>query len=280
VIENDAVIDDDVEEAADVEVPSPDYPPAVDPRIRARRIAVAREQDRRRTRLVVIALSVFVLIGTGWLVVRSPLLDVDHIVVTGVPPERVAAVITASGVHSGDPMLLVSTAAVARRVERVAGIGSVRVSREFPGTIHISASEQGVALWARAQRGVALIGFDGRVQSIAPAVPPHVVELRGLARVPAPGEKIPEVAIVDVMSQLPPAFATRVGAISAISSGDVRAYLVSGGEVRFGDFSSLHDKAVVAASIITRMGCALNYIDVQSISNPVAMPAPGATCNP
>ena len=251
----------------------------IDPRIRARRIAVAREQGRRRLRVVLVVLTVFVVIGTGWLVVQSPMLDVDHIVVTGIPPERVAAVIAASGVHRRDPLLLVSTGAVERRVEAVPGIGSVRVVRKLPGTLRISASEQGVALWARVPGGVALIGFDGRVQRVAIAVPPHVIELRGLTRVPDPGQKIPHIAVVTVMSQLPPVFAARVGAISAANAGDVRLYLVTGGEVRLGDLSSVHDKGVVAESVIENQACALAYVDVHSISNPVALPAPGATCN-
>jgi cell division septal protein FtsQ len=251
----------------------------IDPRIRARRVAVAREQGRRRLRVVMVVLTLFVVFGSAWLVVQSPMLDVDHIVVTGIPPERVAAVIAASGVHRRDPLLLVHTGAVERRVEQVPGIGAVTVTRELPGTLHISASEQGVALWARVPGGVALIGFDGRVQRIAIAVPPHVIELRGLARVPDPGEKIPHIAVTTVMSQLPPVFAARVGAVSAVSTGDVRLYLVTGGEVRLGDLESVHDKGVVAEAVIERMACALTYVDVRSISNPVALPAPGATCN-
>ena len=106
----------------------------IDPRIRARRIAVAREQGRRRLRVVLVVLTrLRGASGRAWLVVQSPMLDVDHIVVTGIPPERVAAVIAASGVHRRDPLLLVSTGAVARRVEQVPGIGSVHVSRELPG---------------------------------------------------------------------------------------------------------------------------------------------------
>ena len=69
--------------------------------------------------------SVIVVAGSGWLIVRSPFLNVDHIVVTGVPESRVAAVIAASGVHRHDPLLLVPTGKVARRVEleRNAGEG-------------------------------------------------------------------------------------------------------------------------------------------------------------
>ena len=84
-------------------------PPRVDPRIRARRIAVAREQGRRRLRVVLVLLSLIVVAGTAWLIVHSPFLDVDHIVVAGVPESRVAAVVAASGISRHDPLLLVST---------------------------------------------------------------------------------------------------------------------------------------------------------------------------
>jgi cell division protein FtsQ len=284
--ENDGGENDDATALPSAPLPGAPHPgavrrPVVDPRIRARRIAVAREQGRRRLRVVLVLLTFVVVAGSAWLVVQSPFLDVDHIEVTGVPSARAAALIAATGVHRHDPLLLVSTGAVARRLERVPGIGSVHVSRDFPGTLRISVREQGTALWVRAPAGgVALVGHDGRVQRNAPAPPPNVIELRGLMHVPAPGGRVAVPAVVDVMAQLPPALASRVGAISATTSGDVRVYLIVGGEVRLGDLSLLHDKGVAAEAVIERMGCALSYVDVRSIANPVALPAPGATCNP
>jgi cell division protein FtsQ len=253
--------------------------PRVDPRIRARRIAVARERGRRRLRVVLVGLSAFVLAGSAYLFVESPFVDVDHIVVTGVPPDRVAQLIAASGVHRRDALLFVSTGAVARRIEAVPGIGSVHVSRDLPGTLRISARQQGVALWARTKDGVALIGHDGRVQRIAAAVPPNVIELRGLTHVPAAGGRVAIPSVVDVLAQLPADFAARVGAISASKSTDLRLYLKVGGEVRFGDFSLVHDKGVAAEAVLERLNCTVDYVDMSSISNPVAKPAAGATCS-
>ncbi|MDQ1467421.1 MAG: cell division protein FtsQ [Actinomycetota bacterium] len=277
VVPAEMVPDDQVQ----AEVPAGVRRPPVDPRIRARRVAVAREQGRRRLRVVLVGLSLVVAVGSAWLLVQSPILDVDHIVVSGVPNARLAAVIAATGVHRHDALLLVSTRAVERRVERVPGIGAVRVSRDLPGTLRITVREQGAALWARAPGNrVVLVGHDGRVLQYAPAPPPHVIELRGLAHVPAPGGRVPVVAVAGVMAQLPTAMAERVGAISAANPGDVRLYLVIGGEVRLGDFSLLHDKGVAAEAVIERMACPLSYVDVRSISNPVALPAPGATCAP
>lgn len=255
--------------------------PPVDPRIRARRIAVAREQGRRRLRVVLVLLTVIVVAGSAWLLVNSPFLDVDHIVVTGVPKARVAAVIAASGVHRHDPLLMVSAGKVTHRVEDVPGVGSVHISRDFPGTVRIAVRELGVALWTRVPAGgVALVGHDGRVTRYAPAPPPGVDELRGVTRVPGPGGRLVSAEIVDVLDQLPAALSSRVGAMSAVKADDIRLYLITGGEVRLGDLSSLHDKAVVAEAVIVRMGCQLVYVDVRSLSNPVAQPAPGATCNP
>ena len=273
---------------ADETVAPPDAPlpgaarrPPVDPRIRARRIAVAREQGRRRLRVVLVLLSVIVIAGSGWLIVQSPFLDVDHIVVTGVPEARVAAVVAASGVHRHDALLLVSSGKVARRVEQVPGVGLVHVSRDFPGTVRISVRELGVALWTRVPAGgVALVGHDGRVLRYAAAPPPGVAELRGVTRVPAPGGRVVRADVVDVMAQLPAALLDRVGAMSAVTTDDVRLYLIVGGEVRLGDLSSLHDKGAAAEAVIERMACPLVYVDVRSLSNPVALPAPNADVQP
>jgi cell division protein FtsQ len=255
----------------------PAQPVPVDPRIHARRVEVEREQDRKQRRTLLAALSIFIVVGAGWLMVRAPFVDVDHIAVTGVPPGRAAAIVAASGVHRRDPMLFVSAGAVARRVNGVPGIGSAQVSREFPGTIRIHVHQLGVALWARnPSGGVALIGFDGRVQRDAPAPPPGAIELRGLAHVPKPGGRITVVGVTEVMPQFPRAFARRIGAISAKGPNDVRVYLIVGGEVRLGDLGLLRSKGAVAESVLERIACAVSYVDVSSVANPVAMPAPGA----
>lgn len=276
---------DETGHAADAPLPGDDIEilvadPVVDPRFHARRVEVARELGQRRLRVVLVVLSLLIVAGTAVLVVRSPFLDVDHIVVTGIPQDRIPAVIAASGVHRRDPMMLVSTSKIAHRVDQVAGIGSVHVTRDYPGTVRITAQEQGVAAWARAPRNqAALIGYDGRVQRLVGVAPLAIVELRGLAHLPAPGGRVAIPDVVNVMHELPAAFAQRVGAISAASGNDVRLYLKVGGEVRLGDFSELHSKGAVAEAVLVRMNCAVLYVDVSAIANPVAMPAPGAHCN-
>ncbi len=252
--------------------------PPVDPRIEARRIAVEQEQGRQRLRLLVLALGAFVVLGSLWLLVQSPLLDVDRVVVTGVPSGRVAAVAAASGVHRHDPILFVSSGSVARRIEHgVPGIGSVVVTRQFPGTVRIAVHEQGVALYVRTTAGVALVSHDGRVTGHADTPPVGVPELIGAGRHPVVGRHVGPAGVAEVMEELPPALRARVGAINVATAGHVRLYLVGAGEVRLGDLEDVHDKGAAAEAVIESFppGCQWAYIDVEARSAPVAKPGPG-----
>jgi len=49
--------------------------------------------------------------------------------------------------------------------------------------------------------------------------------------------------------------------------------------VRLGDLGLLHSKGAVAEAVLERIACAVSYVDVSSVANPVALPAPGAHCN-
>ena len=71
--------------------------PPIDPRIRQRRIAVRREEGRRRLRLLVGVVTVSGLVVGGWAATRSPLLDVDRVDVVGAARTPRDALVAASG---------------------------------------------------------------------------------------------------------------------------------------------------------------------------------------
>ena len=106
----------------------------IDPRIRDRRIEVIREAGRRRLRVTLIVASAIVVVGLAYLAVHSPLLDVDHVRVTGtqrVSRDRRAS--TRRGVHTGDALLFVDTGAIARRVERLPWVEHATRAARLPG---------------------------------------------------------------------------------------------------------------------------------------------------
>ena len=111
--------------------------PMIDPRIRERRIEVLRAAGRRRLRVTLVIASAIVVVGLGYLVVRSPLLAVDHIRVTGSGREPRSKIMNAAGIHAGQSMVFLDAGAAQRRIERLQWIAHARVQREFPDTVNI-----------------------------------------------------------------------------------------------------------------------------------------------
>ena len=144
----------------------------VDPRIRERRVAVVRARGRRRLRWL-IAISVFaILVAVGWLVIQSPLLDVDRVRVTGTQLVAPGDVRRATGVHPGDPILFVDTTAAERGVEQLPWVDDATVERRLSGELVVKVTERRPAAWARrAADTVALIDRRGRILADAPWSP-------------------------------------------------------------------------------------------------------------
>src|SRR5690606_31895162 len=106
--------------------------PLIDPRLRDRRIEVARTQGRRRLRRVLIFAVIAALIAGAFAITRSPLLDVDRIDVRGVDDATAAEVRSVLDVPLGTPLVSVDPAALADRVEVLPWVGAATVERSWP----------------------------------------------------------------------------------------------------------------------------------------------------
>ena len=160
----------------------------IDPRIRERRIEVKREAGRKRLRVLLAAIVAFVAVGTAYLIVVSPLLDVDHVRVTGVQHLDAADVAGVAGVRLGAPLLRVDTGAVAARVERMPWVASAKVSRALPGTLRITVTERVPVAWVRRDDAhVVLLASDGTAIADAAAPPAGLVEVPRRAARPGHG---------------------------------------------------------------------------------------------
>jgi cell division protein FtsQ len=244
--------------------------PSIDPRIRERRVAVVRAQGRRRLRLLV-AIAVFgILVAVGWLVVHSPLLDVDQVRVTGTQLVAPGDVRRASGIRAGDALLFVDTGAAERRVEQLAWVDEASVERRLSGELVVRVTERRPAVWARrAPDSVALIDRRGRVLADAPEAPPELPELSGLAMLPPAGEDVTPRAAVGVLELLPPELAERVARV--VTDGRaVTLPLRDGPELRLGPPTRVPAKGRAALAVLaTITGGPPAYVDVRVPSAPV-----------
>lgn len=214
------------------------------------------------------AMAVTVLAVAGWALLGSSLLVVRHVRVSGGGRAVSAASVRAAArITPGTPLARVDTAAVTRRVGRLAPVASVRVTRSYPDTVVILVVLRSPALAvARAVSGYVLIDHDGVTVATA-AAPPAGLPL--LTEPPPQLSGSPGVrAAAAVVGGLPAALASRVRSVSAGAPG-VTLVLRSGRTVVWGSPAHAAQKAAEMAALL-RTGAA--YIDVSDPQYAVTRP--------
>lgn len=247
----------------------------VDPRLRARRVAVQRELGRRRLRVFLGIAAVPALLGAAYLLVDSAMFDVDRVQVVGASQSRPAEVVAVSEIERGEPMVRLDAGAAARRVEQIPWVASARVVRRWPGTVRIEVSEYDPAAFVRrSTSSVALVASDGRVLDDVATAPEGLLEIVGVRRLPEVGATLSPPGAAGLASRLPAALAGRVAEVD-LSHG-VTLRLADGPEIRLGDLGDLDAKAAAALAVLERLGEEpAEYLDVGVPSAPVVGTASG-----
>jgi len=252
-----------VEEAPDVAAV------AVDPRFRARRIAVRRDEGRRRLKRLLLLVAVAVVALAGVIVLRSPVLDVDEVVVTGaarLDPEQLREV---AGIDGGRPLLLADLGGAAERLEALPWVAEAEVTRDLPGTVVVSVRErQAVAVVAGGGAAV-LVDAGGRVLAEPTAADGSQVQVVVGDAPPPPGRSVDPAlrGAIDLAGRLR---GNPVGAVSAVHLAPLRLQLLEGGVVELGDDTDLDAKVEAFRTVYARVDRAcLSRIDLTVPTHPV-----------
>jgi|tagenome__1003787_1003787.scaffolds.fasta_scaffold20893464_2 cell division protein FtsQ len=260
----------------------------IDPRIRDRRVEVIREAGRRRLRITLAIASAIVLMGVAYLAVHSPLLDVDHVRVTGTRQVSAADVERAAHIHMGAALLFTDTGAIARRVERLPWVEHASVQRDFPGTIGIAVTEYAPTAFVRvAPNAVALVAANGQVVAKVPGAPAGTTEIVGMHTAPKVGAMLRMPGAANVMQRLPKRLAVQVRAIDV--GGQSAALVLEGTasttatcaqqiggvqgapQVRLGSFNRSRAKGFAALAVLDDLaGRPFTYVDVSAPKSPVS----------
>lgn len=263
----------------DREAGAPGAPPlatGVDPRFRARRIAVRKDAGRKRLKRLLLLVLVAVVALAGVVVLRSPVLDVDEVVVVGtarLDPERVRA---EAGVDIGTPILLADLGDAADRIGALPWVATVEVTRDLPGRVDITVQEREPVAVVSGGGTAVLVDVDGRVLEEVPAVAGAYVQVVTAEAPPAPGRVLdPElhtaVGLAGRLRVNPP------GAVAAVHlEPSLRLQLVEGGVVDLGDTSALDAKVEAFRTVHARVDRAcLATIDITVPTHPVVTRAEG-----
>ncbi|HYX44767.1 MAG TPA: FtsQ-type POTRA domain-containing protein [Acidimicrobiales bacterium] len=244
----------------------------MDPRLRQRWVETRRREGRRRLRVAAGVVAVGLLGGASWAAARSPVLDVDRLVVEGAARSGARLVAETSAVRRGQAMLDIDRGAAARKVSALPWVLRAEVRREWPDTVRIRVSERLPVAVTRANAGAwALLDRSARVLAVVPSPPPGLAVLDGLPEAAAPGTRLGARAAegLGVVTALPPALGARVAAVEVGDEG-VSLRLAPVGEVRLGPPEALGDKLQAALTVLGVVdGRTVATLDVRIPAAPV-----------
>ena len=225
----------------------------IDPRVRARRIAVRREEGRKRLKRLGVLASVAVVVVLALAITRSPVLDVDRVVVDGSVHTPADVVQRATGIARHAPMTDVDLDRARRAVLALPWIRTVSIQRQWPSTIKVKVTERvAVAAVSAPPAGFALVDGDGRVLETSATPPPGFVLLANVAAPGPPGSTIDSSAAdaLTVARLLPPSLRAKVAGV-AVGGDGVTLQLGGGGVVKFGAATDVAAKLQAADTVLS-----------------------------
>jgi cell division protein FtsQ len=243
----------------------------IDPRISARRTAIAREQGRRRLWVVVSLAAVATLGACVWFLLHSPLFSARALTVTGAVHETAAQVEAAAGLSTHPPLMDVHAGAAALAIERLPWVRAASVSTHWPDGVRITVSERVPKLEMAVATGTwAELSADGRVLAVGPARPPGLVLIIGPTPPGPTGTFLgaADQAGIRVASTLPLSFAGQVTAVRVEPGGWVQLAMTTPIVVNIGTATQLRAKYEDVSAILA--GATLHTGAVIDVSVPGA----------
>ncbi len=208
----------------------------------------ARPGHRRPWRAAFFAVAAAaIVIGVGWALLDSKFFVVRSVTVTGTRLTTPAQVRAAASIQPGIPLIRVNTAAVARRVDQIRQVQSVRVARQWPNGVTIMVTERTPVLAVPAGTGYELIDKDGVALQALPEPPPGLPTLDFTGPVSSLRGSRAVYAAAVVLTELPRPLASPVATVQAPSASAITVTLANGISISWGGT----DRAAAKATELT-----------------------------
>jgi cell division protein FtsQ len=226
-------------------------------RFRLRRIAVRREEGRRRLRwFTVLGLAVASVIIV-LLLLTSPLLSVRKVDVEGVVyanPELVASIVDSI---DGEPILTVDLDAAENKLLLIPWVRQARVSMHLPSRVTIEVVERSPIAFFRSVDGFnRVIDRDGRVLDVIEGDPVDFTPIIGTGPNLSAGQNTeqPFLGAAELINALPSELRARLLTVTVSPEGEVALALTNDVEVLFGRPDDFQVKLVGVVNEIKRQG--------------------------
>jgi cell division protein FtsQ len=226
-------------------------------RFRLRRIAVRREEGRRRLRWFTVLGLVVAGIILVLLLLTSPLLSVRKVEVEGVVyanPELVASIVDSI---DGEPILTVDLDAAEDKLLMIPWVRQARVSMHLPSRVTIEVVERAPIAFFRSVDGFnRVIDRDGRVLDVIEGDPVDFTPIIGTGPNLSAGQNTeqPFLGAAELINALPSELRSRLLTVTVSAEGEVSLGLTNDVEVLFGRPDDFQAKLVGVVNEIKRQG--------------------------
>lgn len=226
-------------------------------RFRLRRIAVRREEGRRRLRwFTVVGLMIGVVIIV-LLLLTSPILSVRKVDVEGVvyaDTDLISAIVESV---KGEPILTVDLDAAERKLLAIPWVRQARVSMHLPARVTIEVVERSPIAFFRSVDGFnRVIDRDGRVLDVIEGDPTDYTPINGTGPNISAGQTVeqPFLGAAELINALPAELRARLLTVTVSPEGEVSLSLTNDVEVLFGRPDDFQVKLVAVVNEIKRQG--------------------------
>ena len=249
-------------------------PPAhIDPRFRARRIAVQRGMGRRRLQRLVDAGLVLAVAAGFLLALRTPVLDVDAVEVSGNEHTSADEVVAASGIGRGDQLIDLDLRAAGEAVAALPWVRTAELHRGIDGAVRVQVTERTPVAVVGEGADALLVDAEGRALGPAftgDAAASALVAIDGVGADLEPGRFLGAGAADALAAARHLTGVADLGIRLDVTDGQLGGVVDPGIEIRFGDASQLEAKVRSLRTVLAQVDltCAAT-IDVRSPGSPV-----------
>jgi cell division protein FtsQ len=171
----------------------------MDSRVADRRRGVSEDRARKRLTWILVVLVTLLVGGAAIWLVRSPLLSIGTVEITGTAMSDPQAVITELDMGVGRPTIDVDAGLLERRILEDPWVADVAVSVVWPTTLVVDVTEHVPVAPIQSGNGWLLASIDGAVVSRAPAPDPDdalvAIDSPGIA----PGDRSTDPAVIGAL---------------------------------------------------------------------------------
>jgi len=229
---------------------------SVDPRLKARRIAVRRAEARRRLHRLTVVLALVLVVAASYAVSRSPLLDIESVVYRGLENTSLDLVTEVAGIETGASLVGFDAGDRERRLESLPWVDTAKVTRSWSGKVSVELTERrAVAAVMREQDQWVLVDSKARVLTGVVAKLPDLPRLSGVGAAGLPGTDLgaDATALLRVAELLPQSLDGRVEGIYRDDASEIWISMMSADRVLFGTEQQLSLKVVAMVTVLEEL---------------------------